>query len=272
VRFESSVRGSNVNASVGTSRVGDSLLGEVGGRWEGIQSLYAARWLLEWDLSLGLRGGYLANEHPYLFLLGPSGRSFVEAGYRFDARRDASPYAGLRVSDEVQLLAHPGRALAAFKTSNDVDGVGGALARGSLRADLGVSFLGAGRSLLLVGFVEEALQARQVNAEALALTQVGVAARLDLRRNLSASLEGAYGVSPARRDAQLGTSDRTTRLSTALSLLWAFANRSWLSARSSLSRDADRLTYAGQRSYHTANPPAFSAELSYGFSLERRQP
>jgi hypothetical protein len=272
VHFESSVRGVNVGVGAGTSRVGDSLLGELGGRWEGIESLRAARWLLAWDISLGLRGGYLANEHPYLFLLGPSTRSFAEAGYRFEAGHDASPYAGLRLSNEVQWLAHPGRALAAFKTSNDVDGVGGALARGSMRADLGVSFLGPGRSLLLVAFVEEALQDRQVNAEALTLTEGGVAARLDLRRNLSASLEGAIGVSPERRDSLRSTRDRTTRLSTAASLLWAFANRSWLSARTSVARDADRLSYTGQRSYDTASPPVFSAEVGYGFSLERRRP
>jgi hypothetical protein len=272
VHFESSVRGLSLGTIVGTSRVGDSLLGEVAGRWAGIQSLEAARWLLEWDLSLGLRGGYLANAHPYLFLLGPSAQSSAEGGYRFDAGRDGSPYAGLRLSDEVQLLAHPGQALAAFKTSNDVDGVGGALARAALRADVGVSFLGPGRSLLLVGFVEEALQARQVNAEALALTLTGVAARLDLRRHLSASIEGAWGVSPERRNSLLQTTDRTTRLSAATSLIWAFTHRSWLSARGSIARSTDRLSYAGGRSYNTADPPAFSADLSYGLSLERPRP
>lgn len=268
--FDSQVRGWIADVGIGTSSVGDYLLGELGGQWQGLQSLSARRWLLSWDLRATLRGGYLANQHPYLFLLGGRLTSFAEGGYRTQADRELSPYLGLRLANEEQLLAHPGRALSEYDEYNSVDGVGGVLLKGALRFDAGASWLTGERSLLLVGFVEEAFQDLQVYTEALLLTRLGVNARFDLQGGLSASLEGAWGISPERSDELRGSSDRTQRVAIAGQFRWVFLQQSWIAANVTLSRDSDHLQYAGGRSYDTASAPVFSADVTYGFSLERR--
>jgi hypothetical protein len=270
--FDSQVRGAIADVGIGTSNAGDHLLLELGGEWQGIESSNAQRWLLQWDVLAGVRAGYLANEHPYLFLLGGELGGFAEAGYRFPARSELSPYLGLRLADEVQILTHPGRALADFNRRNDVDGVGGTLVQGALRAAGGASSLTPDLSWLVVGFVEEAYRAREVNAEAVLLSQFGLAARIDRARGWSASLEAAWGIGPTRHYDWLGASDLPTRISAAASGRWVFGNRSWLGASASLARDAHRLSYVEGRSYQTESAPVFSARVLYGFPLERRPP
>jgi hypothetical protein len=267
-RFESSVRGAFVDAAIGTSAVGDSLLLELGARTQGIRSLSARRWLFSWDLALALRAGYLANQHPYLSLAGAHAWAFAEAGYRFQPSERGSPYLGLRLADEGQLLSHPGSTPPSFRTYNNVDGVGGALARGALRLDVGASFLESERSLLAVLFLEEVLQAAQVNVPGRSLTQLGVLARYDSRLGPSASLEGAYGFAPAQDSPALGLRDRTTRLSGSASVRWEFRSRNWLGLQASLARESDRLSYAGSpQTYRTANAPEFSALVMFGLAL-----
>ena len=270
--FDSQMRGLIADVGIGTSGVGDYLLGELGAQWQGLQSLRSRRWLLSWDLRASLRGGYLANQEPYLFLLGARLASFAEGGYRTQAERELSPYLGLRLANEEQLLVHPGRALSEYDQYNSIDGVGGLLLRGGLRFDAGASWLTEKRSLLLLGFVEEAFQDLQVYTEALLLTQLGVSARFDLRDGLSASLEGAWGVSPERSDELRSLRDRTYRVSLAGQFRWVFQHQSWIAANVSLARDSDHLQYAGGRSYDTASAPVFTADVSYGFSLERWAP
>src|SRR3954452_354837 len=93
--FDSQVRGVIADVGIGTSGVGDDLLGELGGQWQGLQSLRSRRWLLSWDLRASLRGGYLANQHPYLFLLGGRLAWSTEGGRAPQAERELSPYLGL---------------------------------------------------------------------------------------------------------------------------------------------------------------------------------
>jgi hypothetical protein len=270
--FDSQLRGVIADVGIGTSGVGDYLLGELGGQWQGLRSLRSRRWLLAWDLRVSLRGGYLANQDPYLFLLGGRLASFAEGGYRTQAERELSPYLGLRLANEEQLLVHPGRALSEYDEYNSIDGVGGLLLGGSLRFDAGASWLSQERSLLVVGFVEQSFQDLQVYAEALSLTQLGATARFDLRDGLSASLEGAWGISPERSDELRSVRDRTHRVSISGQFRWVFQQQSWLAANASLARDGDHLRYSGGRSYDTASAPAFRADVTYGFSLEGRAP
>ena len=68
--LDDTVRGAIASGGIGTSMVGDSLMFELGGQWTGVRSSSGGRWLLQWDGFLAARGGYLANEHPYLFLIG----------------------------------------------------------------------------------------------------------------------------------------------------------------------------------------------------------
>jgi hypothetical protein len=268
--FDSQMRGLIADIGIGTSGVGDYLLGELGGQWQGLQSLRSGRWLLSWDLRASLRGGYLANQHPYLFLLGGRLASFAEGGYRTQAGRELSPYLGLRLANEEQLLVHPGRSLSEYDEYNSSDGVGGLLLKGALRFDAGASWLTEQRSLLLVGFVEESFQDLQVYTEALLLTQLGVSARIDLGDGLSASLEGAWGISPERRDEQLALRDRTHRVSIAGQFRGVFLQQNWLAAHVSLARDGNHLEYGRGRGYDTASAPVFTFDVTYGFSLERR--
>jgi hypothetical protein len=268
--FDSQMRGVIADVGIGTSGVGDYLLGELGGQWQGLQSLRSRRWLLSWDLRASVRGGYLANQHPYLFLLGGRLASFAEGGYRTQAGRELSPYLGLRLANEEQLLVHPGRSLSEYDEYNSIDGVGGLLLKGALRFDAGASWLSEQRSLLLLGFVEESFQDLQVYTEALLLTQLGVSARIDLRDGLSASLEGAWGISPERSDDLRSPRERTHRLSLAGQFRWVFLQRSWLQANFSLARDGNHLQYSGGRSYDTESAPVFTFDVTYGFSLERR--
>ena len=177
VGFASESRGLSAEGGIGTSSVGDSLLFALGGEWQGIRSLHAERWLLQWDVSFAVRGGYLANQKPYLLLLGVRMVSFVEAGYRFRSTEELTPYAGLRLANEQQVLVHPGRALSDHAQFNAIDGVGGVVMHGAVRADGGVSWLTQSHALLLVGFLQESFEDLQVNTEALTLTQLGVAAR-----------------------------------------------------------------------------------------------
>jgi hypothetical protein len=269
VGFESSVRGLSADAVIGTSGVGDSLLFELGGQWQGIRSFSSGRWLLQWEALLAARGGYLANQHPYLFLLGARLAASAEAGYRFSSAGELSPYAGVRLASEQQLLAHPGRSLSAFEHFNNVDGVGGIVNRASSRIAGGASLLSGDHSLLAVGFVEEGFRDLQVNAEALALTLVGVSVRFDLRERLATSLQAAWGISAERRDAR-GFGDYTSQVSVAAVVRWVFQNRSWLGAAASLARDSDHLQYDRGRSYDTRSAPVCAAGIVYGFSLERR--
>ena len=268
-RFDSRVRGVIGGVGIGTSSVGDYLLVALGGQWQGIQSLRAGRWLLQWDVLLAARGGYLANQEPYLFLLGARLASFLELGYRWQAEQPLSPYLGLRAAADQQVLGHFGRSFSDFDQFNSVDGVGGLVARGALRLALGASLLEQERSLLLVGFLEEAFQDLQVNTEALALTQLGLAARFDLRSGLSAGLEGAWGFARERQDSQRALRDQRQRVSLRGGLRWVFEHTGWIEARASLARDSNQLEYSGGRSYATRDAPVFDVEVVYGFALER---
>lgn len=272
VRFASEMRGLSAEAGIGTSSVGDSLLFALGGEWQGIRSLQAQHWLLQWNVSLAVRGGYLANQKPYLFLVGVRMDSFAEAGYRFVSTEELTPYAGLRLANEQQVLLHPGRALSDHAQFNAVDGVGGVVMHAAVRADGGVSWLTPGRALLLVGFLQESFEDLQVNTEALTLTQLGLAARYDQRSGLSAGLEGAWGISPERSSSLLALRDQTSRVSLAANFRWLFPQRNWLGAAASLARDSDHLEYPGGRNYDTRSAPVLGISVVYGFSLERTPP
>jgi hypothetical protein len=79
-RFDEQVRGVIVDGGIGTGMVGDTLMFELGGQWSAVRSYGRRRWLVQWDGLLAARGGYLANEHPYLFLIGGHELAWAELG------------------------------------------------------------------------------------------------------------------------------------------------------------------------------------------------
>jgi hypothetical protein len=265
------VRGAIATAGIGTSVVGDSLMLELGGQWSAIHSYGRRRWLMQWDGLLAARGGYLANEHPYLFLIGGHELAWAELGRRFIWNQNWSPYAGARLGNELLLMKHPGLAFSDLDTINSVDRVGGSVAAGLIRLDAGASLLDDQRSFLLVAFVQEELHAAETNTPAQAFLGAGVGARFDLAsRRLSAVAEASLGVAPERRDSLRGFTDRTTRVAASLSARKTFGSGMWVSVSTFIARDSDHMVYSATGNvYDTANAPQFGLSLLYGIPVER---
>lgn len=271
VTFDSAVQGAIVDAGIGTSADGDTLMFEVGGEWAGVKTFRDGSWLLQWDALLAGRGGYLANQHPYFFLIGGKELAWAEAGYRFSGSGRWSPYLGGRLGNDARIMAHPGLALSAFDTVNNADRVGGDGASGLIRVDVGASFLDAQRSLLLVAFVEEALRAREINTGGQALAGVGIAARFDIAHSVATSVEIIRGVTPTRTDQLRGSTDQTTRTGGAAAFRKVFHNQMWFGASVFLERDTDHIVYAASAAsaatYNTASAPWFGMTVLYGLPL-----
>jgi hypothetical protein len=160
--------------------------------------------------------------------------------------------------------------LADFDTINDVDRAGGAAATGSVRIDFGVSFLDDRRSLLLVAFVQEDLHSALVNTPAQAFTEGGLGVRLDVSTGITVSVEGLWGLTPARRNSYLGFTDRTARVASTASCRKTFRNGMWIAASTSLERDSDHVVYEdGGATYDSANAPRFELTILYGVPLGR---
>lgn len=268
--FDNTVRGAIADGGIGTSLVGDSLMFELGGQWTGIHSLRGRRWLLQWDALVAARGGYLANEHPYLFLIGGHELGWAEIGRRFVANNQWSPYAGARLGNELFLMKHPGLAWADFDTINSVDRVGGTVASGMIRVDAGTSFLDERRSLLLVAFIQEELHAAETNTPAQAFLGVGAGARLDLAHRLAASAEVSWGAAPERRDSLREFTDSTSRVAASLGVRKTFRNGMWAGLSTFIARDSDHMVYyVTGNVYDTVNAPQFGLSVLYGLPVEK---
>ena len=267
-RFDSVARGAVFDTAIGTSMVGDTLMAQLGGQSAGLH-LTRGMWLLQWDVLVAAKAGYLANQNPYLFLVGVHALAWAEGGARFAPSRSWSPYGGLRLANEAQLMGHLGGPRSDFERTNAVDGVGGVSERASFRVAAGMSFLEGRDSLLLVLFAQEALRAPTVHTQGLAFTEVGLGARFDLSRSFMASLEGVWGVTPARTMVPART-DRTTHLGLSATLRKIFKNGMWLGASVSLDRDSDHAVDAETGTvFDTANAPTFAFALLYGLPLWR---
>ena len=258
--FDSVARGAIFDTGIGTSWAGDTLMAELGGQSAGIRSRRGV-WLLQWDVLLAAKAGYLANAEPYLFLLGGHALAWAEAGARFLPTRSWSPYGGLRVGNEAQILGHPG---ADLERVNAVDGVGGINDRALVRIDAGASFLDRSQSLLLVGFAQETFRAPTINTSGQAFFELGLGVRYDLSRSLMASLEGIWGTTPSR-SLPPGLTDRTTHAGVSATFRKIFKNGMWIAASVLCERDTDHIVYPETGAmFDTANPPTFGFTLLYG--------
>jgi hypothetical protein len=272
VEFDSVLVGALLDFGYGSAAVGDSLLGDLGAEYVGIRTFRDRAWLLQWDALLAARGGLLGNTRPYTGLAGMRTVADGEIGYRWLRARTLSPYTGARVDGELIVMTRPGTSLSDLDRLNNLDGVAGVSAHGALRIDAGLSLLDGARSLVVVGFFQEALRAPGVYTPGAAFAEGGVGARFDLRRRLTASLELSAGQSPTSTQAALGTSDQTTIVE--LSALVRFVLRSgvWLQAAGGYSREFDRRTYqSSPLTYQTASAPSFDVTLALGVSLDRRR-
>jgi hypothetical protein len=270
IPFASIEHGAILDGSFGTAAPGDTIFAELGGESLGIRTLGCTRFMLQWDVLAALELGWLGNEHPFLFLIGPHLFGSVELDARMFRAKHWSPYAGVGVSGEASVLANPNLSLSQLDTVNYVDGIGGDVARGSVRVVFGVSMLERRRSLLVYAFGQEQLE--ELSAVGQSFTEVGVGARYDVTRSVMATIEGVFGVSPNRSQPLLGLTDQTARLAGSATVRKIFGNGMWIGLSALLSRDSDHVAYASStRSYDTGDAPAFRVTLTLGVPLWRQK-
>ena len=146
--------------------------------------------------------------------------------------------------------------------------MGGRTAQAAVRVDAGVSLLDGARSLLVVGFFQEALR-----APGYLRPRRGVR-RGRRRRALRSRVEPRRLAGGARRahrpgaDASLGTTDQAAYAGISASVRKIFSSGMWIAVAGGYSREFDHLTYTGSAvSYDTASAPTFAATLFYAVPI-----
>jgi len=270
--FDSVAAGATVDAAVGVGPFGDTLMFEVGGESEGLRSYGHQRWLLQWDVLVAARAGWIADQYPFLSVAGAHTLGWTAFGVRLDPTKRWTPYLGARLGGDALIMGHPGLSIRALDTVGSVDGAAGIVATGIGRIEAGASFLNRSRSLLLVGFVQESLHAAEVNTPRLAFTEGGLALRYDIERGLVAELEAALGATASRTNAALGFTDQTIHGEVAAGVRKIFRNGMWMGASALLERYGDHVVYEHGASYATADPFIYGLSLSFGMPLWRVAP
>jgi hypothetical protein len=259
-----------LTAGLGLGLIGDDLVSELGAQTLCLRALDDDRWLVQWEATAAFRAGILANTYPFAPFLGGSAHGFVELGHRFSPASAWSPYLAGRLAANFQLMSHLSRGLGELNTLNTSDGFGGLTLDGALRVAGGVSYLGAGRSLLLTAFVQEALVAPGQVLAGLAITEFGLGARFDLERSFTVSLEALAGLTPVMVGPAQQTTDQKVRLGVSGTLRKSFGETFWMGVSASYARDSDHLVYplAGT-AYDTVHPGNTSVTLAFGLALWR---
>jgi hypothetical protein len=265
--IDSVVQGAVAEVEFGTNAAGDAVMGDLGGAWAGIRSDAAGRWLLEWDLRIAARVGYLAGAIPGNFLVGGHGFAWTEFGYRTAASSPWSPYVGGHLGGDLRVMVHPGLSLSALDTVNNMDGVGGLVASGAGGLDAGVSWLSSGRSLRLVVIAQESLRAPGTYTPGFAFTDVGFGARYDVEQSITLSVEAFLGWAPARHDGALGITDQTSRRFAQAGFRNVFDNGMWLGVGAFVERILDRITYPSGTRFSTGDAPTVGVTVSFGMPL-----
>ena len=250
----------------GSSSAGDTLMGEVGGDWLGLRVARDRHLVMQWDVYLALRGGYLGNQHPFLFLIGPHALSWFDAGWRFSSQKGFSPFIDARIGGDVSLLGNPD--VPRFDEINSVDGVGGVAARGFARIGAGNAYIDDKRTVLLVVGADEMLQPAQINTPSYAFTGGFVSVRVDAPRSVTATLEGGFGGTLVRHDTLRNIDDSTTRAWIGGSLRKILKNGVWFGGAVSYEDMMDHVVYQPrQTTFDTAEAPRFSISLFVGIPL-----
>lgn len=267
-RFEVVARGPVVQASIGMSRAGYRLFGDLGMETVGMRT-FGRRWILGWDLGAMFSAGAIANREPYSGLVGLKTQAMIEPVYRL-MTSEWSPVLGARLGADASVRWKPGLSLDDLRTVNDLDGVGGVTARGLVRLGAGASFLDRTRSLLVLAFVQEAFQSHGLNADGTAFTDVGAALRFDWTWGLSLAVEASAGTTLVLDDPALQRSYRTSRLGVGGNARKVFDNGMWLGLFVSLAHATDHVTYeaTGTR-FDPAGPADFTLGAAFGVSLWR---
>jgi len=260
------MKGVTASFGFGSSSAGDTLMGEVGGDWLGLRALRDRHFVMQWDVYLALRGGYLGNEHPYLFLIGPHALSWLDAGWRFSSQKGFSGFVDARVGGDVSILGNPD--VPRFDEINSVDGVGSVAVRGYARIGGGNAYLDDKRVVLLTVGVDETLQPQQINTPSYAFTGGYASLRFDVPRSFSGTLEGGFGATFVRTDTLRNLTDSTTRAWISGSLRKIFKNGMWLGGALTYESLMDHVVYqARQTAFDTSNAPSFAISLFVGVPI-----
>ncbi len=172
---------------------------------------------------------------------------------------------GGRLNGDLSVMTHPGTTLGKLNTLNDANGVLGVNARGLVRAAIGLSMLEGKHALVLVAFFQEAGNAPDVYTPGMAYSEGGVAARFDIARRLTASLEALAGRSATRTEAALDTTVQSSYAEISGLVRGSFKNGIWLALSGVYGRQFDHRVYrASMTTYNTANAPDFNVTLLLG--------
>jgi len=250
----------------GSSSAGDTLMGEIGGEWLGLRAFRDRHFIMQWDVYLALRGGYLGNQHPFLFLIGPHALSWFDAGWRFASQKGFSPFLDARIGGDVSILGNPD--VPQFDQINSVDGVGGVAARGFARIGAGNAYLDDKRVVLLTVGIDELLQPSQINTPSYAFTGGYVSVRVASDLSVMATFEGGFGGNFGRHDTLRNIDDSTTRAWIGANIRKIFSTGFWLGGAVSYEALSDHIVYQPRgTTFDTAEAPRFSISLYVGIPL-----
>jgi hypothetical protein len=260
-------QGVALQAAVGYGPSGDHLAGNLGFAATGLR--FEKRWLTAWDALVYGAFGYLANARPYLQWAGARTHLAGDFGYRFGDGAWA-PFGGGALMVQASAMAHPGLDISALDTVNNPDGWGGINAAAHVRVEGGMSRLSGDRSELLVGFVQEGWRNKGLNRPAMTFTGIGLSARYDLMKRLTAIVEVSLGWSPVSHDSVLQFSNQTTREDLLASVQYKFHSGWWLSGSFGIGRDMDSTRYWNGLTYNTAHSQDLEIGIAFGAPLGRQ--
>jgi len=255
------------SAELGTSTAGYDLAGNLG-----LQSFRLTSsehtYLLGWDLQLALRAGGLANTHTNQFFIGATGQGAVDLHHRLRAQSHWSPVVGAGVGAGLLVLGSPGTPLSQLSTINSVDGYGGVVPFGTVRAGVGLSWLKGQRAFLIEVLFQELLRGSGVVAPFAAFSEGGLSARLDFAGNFSAIVEAFYGVTPDAGISGLQAHYQSRRIELDVKVRKTFANRWWVGALFELSQEGAITTYeVSKTQFVSTQAPVFRFGLAVGLPI-----
>lgn len=267
--FENLSHGAIVDGEFGTTPVGDVLMGEIGGQALGLITSHDGEFVHQWQGLVTFKAGELATTRPFTTLIGAHGRAMWETGYRVQPQHAWSPYVGVRLGGDLQILVPPGDGLAQLRLINNTDGVGDLNLNGLLRVAVGASYLGGSKSLIVDLFLQGYGRIAEINTPNAGFLDVGVAARFDVAHQWALSLEGLWGTTSSRANAALGLTDVTTHFRVAFDGRKVFDNGMWLGAAVLYDSERDSLGNS-LVTYDTRSAPTTDVTLVYGFPLGRQ--
>jgi hypothetical protein len=266
-RYHYSSFGPMLSVDLGSGMPGDHLAGDLGFQTFGVRE-FNRTWLSFWDAALAVRLGGLANQHPFFFFGGGTGRGSGELGRRIVPENDWSPYVSGRLDGDLTIMATPSaNGLSGLNMINNSDGFGGITGNLNARLSGGISFLRQRRSFVATLFLQEALRAPRTYTPGYAFTEGGLLARYDIADSFTLWVEGIVGSTPETANTALAATERTITMNVSGALRKTFGNGIWFSVGLSYGRDTHTLSYTNGQSYGSAQPPTFLAAVALGIPL-----